>query len=373
MTQLKNIPAQVTAVLSVDLSAIAGNYQSIVASLKPGTKSAAVVKDNAYGAGAGPVCQRLYETGCRDFFFAYIDEAIIGRKAVPQADANVYVFYGVFAQTENLFLEHRLIPSLISLEQVERWYAFAKTRNERLPCLLHLDTGMGREGLSPDDYQKFLAQKEHYLSQLDIRYVMSHLANSGQIDNPKNENQWNRFKEMIQSLPDLKASLINSGGVGMDQKYQFDLVRPGLALYGYKPTGGHYVPLKPAITAYGRILMTRTVPKGETIGYQNLFECQRETKLALISTGHGDGIARIATNLAKVKINGHQAPIAGRVSMDVIMVDITDHPEGNVVPGDWAVLYDDEASALAFAEAEKTSIYELLVRHGNRYYRSYKN
>jgi alanine racemase len=373
MTQLENIPAHVSAVLSVDLSAIAANYQAILTQLKPGTKAAAVVKDNAYGVGAEQVCKRLYETGCRDFFFAYIDEAIEGRKAIPQQDANVYVFYGVFAHTEHLFVEHRLIPSLISLEQVDRWTTFAIKQGKRLPCLLHLDTGMGREGLSPQEFQQFIARKDQYLQQLDFRYVISHLANSGQMETPKNEQQWSRFNEMIQHLPNIKTSLVNSGGIGFDPKFQFDLVRPGLALYGYKPRTGHYVELKPAITAYGRILMTRTVPKGETIGYQNLFECQRDTKLALIATGHGDGIARILSNAGAIKINGYRAQIVGRVSMDVVMVDITDHPEGNAIPGEWAAIYDDEASTLAFAKAEKTSIYELLVRHGNRYYRTYKN
>lgn len=372
MTQLSNVPPQVAAVLSVNLSAIASNYNALSSMLKkPSTKVAGVVKANAYGLGAGPVCKRLYEAGCRDFFFAQIDEAIEGRRILPQEDANMYVFYGVLAHTEELLCQHRLIPSLVSLEQVDRWTRFAENSNQKLPCLLHVDTGMGREGLSPEDFQHFAAQKSQYLNSLDIHYIMSHLANSGDPEDPKNELQWTRFKEKLSHFPNVKGSLVNSGGINLESKFQFDLVRPGLALYGYKPTFGNYPTLKPAVTSYGRILMTRTVPKGETIGYQGIFECKRDTKLALIGLGHSDGIARLASNTGAVKINGHKAQIAGRVSMDVIMVDVTDHPEGNVIPGEWAVLYDDEASALAFAQAKGTSIYELLVRHGNRYYRTY--
>lgn len=371
MTILNKVPPQVSAVLSVDLSAIAANYKALSSMLKPSTKVGGVVKSNAYGLGAGPVCKRLYDSGCRDFFFAQIDEAIEGRSVLPHEDANIYVFYGVLAHTEELLCHHRLIPSLVSLEQVERWTKFSQVKGQKLPCLLHLDTGMGREGLSPADFQKFAEQKTQYISQIDIHYIISHLANSSYPEDPKNELQWLRFKEMLQHFPGIKASLINSGGLGLDPKFQFDLVRPGLALYGYKPTVGNYTSLKPCLAAFGRILMTRTVPKGETVGYQGIFECKRDTKLALIGLGHSDGIARIASNMGAVKINGHKASIAGRVSMDVIMVDVTDHPEGNVIPGEWATLYDDEASALAFAEAKKTSIYELLVRHGNRYYRTY--
>jgi alanine racemase len=373
MTKLNNVPPQVSAVLSVDLAAIAANYKAVSSMLKPGTKAGSVVKSNAYGLGAVPVCKRLYDTGCRDFFFAQIDEAIEGRNVLPQKDANIYVFNGVLADTEELLCHHRLIPTLVSMEQVERWSRFSQHKSQRLPCLLHVDTGMGREGLSPENFQNFVAQKDQYLNIIDIQYIMSHLANSSHPEDPKNEIQWARFKEKLRYFPQLKASLANSGGIGLDPKFQFDLVRPGLALYGYKPTVGFYAPLKPSVTAYARILMTRTVPKGETIGYQGIFECKRDTKLALIGLGHGDGIARLTSNVGIVKINGHKAPIAGRVSMDVIMLDVTDHPEGNVIPGEWAILYDDEASALAFAEAKQTSIYELLVRHGTRYYRTYRD
>jgi alanine racemase len=383
MTHLDSVPPHVSAVLEVDLSAIAANYREIQSFLKPGTKAGAVIKANAYGLGVAPILKRLYESGCRDFFFAYLEEAIAGRRTLQAQDANMYVLYGVFKDTEDLFLQHELIPSLISLEQAHRWRAFCQKINKRLPCLLHVDTGLGREGLTRTDFQSFIDQKETHFSLLDVRYLISHLGNSNDATDPKNNLQLQRFVEMYEQLPGVKASLansvvgatfINSSGIALGPEYQFDLVRPGMALYGYKSAFGDYpLSLTPSVKAYGRILLTRTVPKGETIGYQGIFTCERETKLALISVGHSDGVARLTSNVGKVKINRHPALITGRVSMDVIMADITDHPEDNVIPGQWATLYDDEESIRAFSLAEQTSIYELLVRHGNRYHRLYTN
>jgi len=373
MTLLHDIPPQVTAVLEVDLSAIAANYQAVSSLVQPGTKTGAVVKGNAYGLGLKPICKRLYQAGCRDFFFAFLEEATEGRESVPADDAHTYVLYGLLDHTEELMLKHRLTPALISFDQLERWAGFAAKVGSRLPCLLHVDTGMGREGLSSHEFQKLMDHKEEYFSKLDVRYLISHIGNSNDASDPKNERQYERFLSMYQQLPSgVKATLVNSSGITLGTKYQFDLVRPGLSLYGYKSTWGEYIPLQPSVKAYGRILLTRTVPKGETIGYQGTFECKRDTRLALISVGHADGILRIASNVGSVKINQYPAQFVGRVSMDVLIVDITDHPEGNVIPGQWATLYDDEDSIRAFAEAEQTSIYELLVRHGRRYYRIYK-
>lgn len=367
------VPDYAHGYLEVDLGAIAFNYRALSSMLKPGTKTAAVVKGNAYGLGAEAVAQKLYSVGCREFFYAYLEEGMKGRQALPHPDATIYVLSGVFQGCESYFAQYNLIPALISLEQVYRWVDEAKRVGKSLPCLIHFDTGMGREGLSYQEFLKFLEHKEGLMPHLDIRYIMSHLANSNETQDPKNQLQLTRFLEIYKHFPGVKASFSNSSGINLGPAFHFDLVRPGVALYGYKSAFGEFVPLKPSVKAYARVLLTRSLPKGESIGYQGIFTCERDTRLALVSVGHCDGVMRIGSNQNMIKINGLPARVVGRVSMDVFMADITDHPEGSVVAGQWATLYDDTASARTFADNQQTSIYEVLVRHGQRFFRTYKD
>ncbi len=373
------VPDEVSAVLEVNLAAIRFNYRAIQSLVKPGTQVAGIVKANAYGLGAPEVVTALRKEGCPWFFTAYVGEAITLRETT-YPEGPLFVFNGLFPGTEPLYLQHHLTPCLMSWDQLVRWKTYAQERGLHLPCALHMDTGFGREGLSPDEMATLMASYEDYAPYLDIKVFMSHLANSNDANDPKNVHQRHIFLKAYETWPTpdkslkalgIPASLANSSGLVLGQDYQFDYVRPGLAIYGYKSSFGDYIPLKPSLKAFARVLLTRDVPKGETIGYQGIFLCERDTRLALLSVGHSDGILRSASNVGEVKIHGRLARIAGRVSMDMIMVDITDHPPGQVQPGDWAVLYDDDASIRAFATAEQTSIYELLVRHGNRYHRLY--
>jgi alanine racemase len=355
------------------LKAIQENYLSLKGFVRKGALCAAVLKADAYGLGQNAIGDALYKVGCRDFFFAYVDEAIQARKHFPNKNINLYVFNGVLPRTEDCFIEHNLIPCLISKEQVERWAHHAQHLYQKLPCLLHVDTGMGREGL-PDDVLKEVVQGD-LLENLDIRYIMSHMANSNNSGSLKNKVQLDRFLKARQLLPKTKASLAtfaNSSGIALGDTYQFDLVRPGMALYGYKNESySTLLDLKPCLKTFARILLTRHIPKGETLGYNCTHTCHRDTRVALVSVGHRDGILRAASNKGYVLINGKKAPIIGTVSMDVLMADVTDQPESAVHSNMWAEIYGDITSTRDFAENEGTSVYELLVRHGTRYHRIY--
>ena len=376
---LDSVPPETTSVLYIDLTVIQSNYKMLQSFVRPGTSVAAVLKANAYGLGQDQVGNALYETGCRDFFYAFVYEAIKARKFHNdnnQKDPNIYVFNGVFPDTENLFLDHNLIPCLISLDQVKRWSKKGKELGKKLPCLLHVDTGMGREGLSHSELEVYVKSPE-LREHLDVKYIMSHMANSNNSGAKKNKIQLERFLKALELIPDAKASLAtfsNSSGMALGDNYQFDLVRPGMALYGYKnETYSTLLDLKPCLQTYARILLTREIPKGESLGYNCTHTCTRDTRVALVSVGHSDGILRAASNKGYVLINGKKAPIIGNVSMDVVMADITDQPVESVQAFDWAQIYGDITSARDFAENEGTSVYELLVRHGSRYHRIYKH
>lgn len=376
---LDSVPAETTSVLYIDLSAIQKNYQLLQGFVKRGTVVSAVLKADAYGIGQDKVGDALYKVGCRDFFYAFVYEAVKARKfhdAKGQKDINIYVFNGVFPDTEDLFIEYNIIPCLISLDQVKRWSVKAKAMGQKLTCLLHIDTGMGREGLSQAELEIYTNTpdlREH----LTINYIMSHMANSNNSSAEKNKLQLDRFNKAREFIPDAKASLAtfsNSSGMALGENYQFDMVRPGMALYGYKnETYSTLLDLKPSLQTYARILLIRDIPKGETIGYNCTHMCKRDTRVALVALGHSDGVLRAASNRGHVIINGRRAPIIGTVSMDVLMADITDQPPESVQPNDWALIYGDITSTRDFAENEGTSVYELLVRHGSRYHRIYKD
>ena len=374
-TFLDTVPPQKSCVLIVDLQVIQDNYKALQGFLRKEAVCGAVLKADAYGLGQDAIGQALYDVGCRDFFFAYVDEAIQARQNLPQDGVNIYVFNGVFPGAEQTIVDNLLTPCLISLEQVERYSKFASAQHKKLPCLLHIDTGMGREGLTIDELNALVTGT--FLDALDVRYVMSHMANSNNSKALKNKVQLERFLKAKALLPDAKASLAtfaNSSGITLGENYQFDLVRPGMALYGYKNENyGTLLDLKPCLKTFARILLTRTIPKGESIGYNCTYVCERDTRVALVSLGHRDGIMRAVSNKGSVLINGKPARIIGTVSMDVLMADVTDQPPEAVCSNMWAEIYGDVTSTREFAEKEGTSVYELFVRHGTRYHRLYVN
>lgn len=374
-----DVPPHTTAVLEIDLNALEHNYQTIQAAIPSQCRIGAVVKCNAYGLGAVPVVKRLHKTGCRKFFVACTQEGLDIRPHLPGDETFIYILNGFFPGSEELYVENNLIPVLISIEQAAAWGLHAGKIGKVLPAVIHVDTGLGREGLTPQEVQELCNHKENYAPFIDVHFVMSHLGNSNDDTHPKNKQQLERFQWALQSLraawdnPSIAASFVNSSGVSLGPEYHFDIIRPGAALYGYKSAWGPYLPLELTVRTHGRILRTHWIEANETMGYQGTFTCPRKTHVALIALGHGDGVMRGASNRGAFMINGHRAPILGRVSMDQVMIDVTDHPDGNAVAGDFATLYDDTDTIKDFAEAAQTSVYEILVRQGHRYHRIYKD
>ena len=362
------IPPGVCGVVITDLSKIASNFAKIEAYL-PHAKSSAVVKANAYGIGMLPVSKALFQKGCSDFFVATIDEGIRLRQSLP--DVNIFVFNGVFPKTEAIFTEHNLIPVLNDLGQIETWGHWSSKRNQNMPAVLHIDTGIWRMGLPPQELAVLLQDLER-LAGFNLHYIMSHLACSEQQSHPQNGRQLQLFQDILQQLPRTPTSLANSGGILLGSEYHFDLVRPGKALLGVGTVVAPAIGLEPAVQVYAQILQVRDMPAGHSIGYDAQYKTETPIRLATLGMGYGDGIIRAYSNCGKVYIAGHECPIVGRVSMDLIAVDASLVPERFLNPGFWAEFVGEHISADEQAAASGTISREIYTNLGERNYRIYR-
>lgn len=349
--------------VEIDLDALAINY-SMVRHAASGADVAAVVKCDAYGLGMAAVAARLAEReNCRIFFVAYPEEGALLReilKAIRPAP-NIYVFNGPLPETMALFEHANLIPVLNSLEQAEKWAA----RKFGAPAALHIDTGMNRLGAPLCELGAIAALKG-----LNITLAMSHLACASDPANPKNQQQRALFIEASAMFPDARKSLSASGGALMDKSYHFDLIRTGIALYGGSPFDEDTPLIKPVAALKAPVVQIRAVKPGDTVGYGATHHVTAPSLLATVALGYGDGFPRAASGKAQAVINGERAPIAGRISMDLITIDVsalkTPPKTGNIAEFFGVNLPIHEA-----ATACGTMCYELLTGLGGRVDRRY--
>jgi alanine racemase len=359
-------------VFEIDLDALAANWRALGTRLAPGAACAAVVKADGYGLGAGPVARRLFAEGCRDFFVATPEEGLALRGLADRA--RLYVLAGVDAASAAELAETGLLPVLNHLGQLEAWRVAARRRGGALPAALHLDSGMNRLGFPAEEVER-LAAEPGRLDGIALRLVMSHLVSAEEADNPLNPAQRARFLAAVERLaPALgrpPLSLANSSGIFLGPDYHFAMVRPGVAVYGVNPTPEHPNPMAEVVRLTGKILQVRRVDRGETVGYGATFRAARPSRLATVAVGYADGLLRSASNRASARLGGVSAPLVGRVSMDLITLDVTDLPEALAAPGGAAVLIGGELTLERVAEAAGTIPYEILTALGARYERRY--
>jgi alanine racemase len=354
--------------LRIDLGALAANWRSLAARTGPAVETAAVVKADGYGLGIEPVARALAAAGCRTFFVALPGEGIGVRNAVPSSV--IYILAGLLPGAAPLYRDHDLRPVLGSPPEVSEWAA-AKRQGLPTQAAVHVDTGMNRLGLSFAEARK-LATDAAALSAVAPALVMSHLACSDEPTNPENINQLNRFGEVVGLFPGVPASLANSGGVLLGADYHFQMVRPGIALYGGEVVAGVPNPMRPVVTLEARVLMVRRASAGEAVGYGGTRALKRPSLLAVVGVGYADGYHRrtgTPENPARVFVGGRFAPIAGRVSMDLITIDVTDVP--GVARGDWVELFGANVPVDEAAAHAGTIGYEFLTGLGRRYHRTY--
>jgi alanine racemase len=365
-------PTEAGGVLTIDLAAVESNWKRLAGLTVP-VECAAVVKADGYGCGLEPVTRTLHRAGCRTFFVADVAEGRRARTVAP--DATIYVLNGVMPGSAQAFAADHLRPVINSTTELAEWDAFVATKNWRGGAALHVDTGMNRLGITVEEAAAIAPrlQSENH----GFTLVMSHLACAESPDHPMNARQLRLFRDIRMAYRGVASSLANSSGIFLGERAYCDLVRPGVALYGVNPTPGKANPMRRVVEVKGRIIQVRTIDKGETVGYGAAFTAGRASRIAIIAVGYADGFLRSAGTArgkpaAEVIVAGKRCPLAGRVSMDVLAVDVTDVAEGAVRRGDFATLIGDRVSVDDLAAGMGTIGYEVLTDLGRRYHRLYK-
>lgn len=352
--------------LTIDLDALAANY-AVVRKAADGAEAAPAVKADGYGLGAARVADRLWAEGARGFYVARLAEGLALREALGDRPATIYVLDGVTPGAAGALEAARLTPVLNSLPQIEAWNAHA--RGGRLKAALHVDTGMNRLGLRLEEVRVLLGSMDR-LKHVEITEVVSHLACAGTPEHPLNARQLERFREAADQFPDARKSLSASAGVFLGPDYRFDQVRPGVALYGGGPCDVRDPRFSAVATLEAPILQTRVVPRGESIGYGAVFIAEDTLRVAVVAVGYADGVQRASCPRGQVWFDGARRRMLGRVSMDLVAVDITDCDAAR--PGAMVQIIGPDMPVDDAAAAAGTTAYELLTRIAPRARRFYR-
>ena len=356
------------ATATIDLAALKANYTLLAGKAKT-VHTAAAIKGDGYGLGVKPVAETLWAAGCRSFYVARPEEGATLRAILPHA--TITVLDGLYEEHAAYYRKYKLIPALTTLSQMQTWAKNGKGE----ACTLHVDTGINRAGLQPTEWLAFTGD-DKLLRTLNIRMLMSHLACGDDNTSPMNQQQLDRFRAIHAGVPHLRASLANSPGIFLGREYHFNEVRPGVALYGGNPTPYQKNPMKPVVTLEARILQIRSIQAGDTVGYSATWKAFRPTRIAVIAAGYADGIARKLSSHqpngpAQVYLGGQRCPIVGRVSMDMMTIDVTDVPERKLAKATYAELFGKHITVDEAAGWAGTISYELLTHLGKRFARVY--
>lgn len=351
------------AYLTIDLSAVATNYQAL-RNVHSFGAVAAVVKADGYGLGALKVGRRLFHDGCRHFFVANFDEALSLQTVAPTA--LIATLSGIAPDAVREQAASGIVPVINSLPELSLWRAEAHRLGRNLPTFIHIDTGMNRLGLTAAETGQ-LAQNPALLSGIDLRCLLTHLVSPEQPADHMNRTQLTRFRALCANLPRSLKSIAASSGIFLGSDFMSDLARPGAALYGINPTPGHTNPMQPVVDLRARVLQVREVRQGETVGYNGIWEARRPSRIATIGAGYADGLLRNLSNRGAAVFDGTPLPLVGRVSMDLITFDATERPD--LKPGAMLELIGPHQPIEMLAAQADTSPYEILTSLGSRYAR----
>ncbi|NKB28757.1 MAG: alanine racemase [Rhodobacteraceae bacterium] len=340
-----------TGILTIDLDAVAANWRALNSATA--VETAAVVKADGYGLGAPEMATTLARAGARRFFVATAEEGALIRTALgPMPE--VFVFSGHMAGDTGAIRDLKLTPLLNSIEQMTLHFEALHGH----PFGIQLDSGMNRLGLEPAEW---VAARDLILPQ-NPALVMSHLACADEADHPMNAAQLKTFRDMTDGIS-APRSLAATGGILLGPAYHFDLTRPGVGLYGGLP----FDAAQPVVGLSLPVIQTRTLHAGETVGYGGTWEAPHPARIATVSGGYADGLLRAAGGTGLLFHKGRPCQIAGRVSMDLIGVDVTHLTE---IPQALDILGPDQ-TVDDLAEAAGTIGYEILTLLGARYHRTY--
>jgi alanine racemase len=352
--------------LTIDLDAVAENL-AVLRAEAPGVEIAPVVKSDGYGLGAAPVTRRLWSEGCRGFFVARLAEGEALRRALgPDRPARIYVLDGVTAGSAARLLAADLTPVVASLPQAAAASAAARAAGRRWPVALHVDTGMNRQGLTPDE-ARALVQSPDGLRDLDVVLLMSHLGSASTPSDPRNAEQLARFQAVAPLFPEARKSLAASAGLFLGEPYRFDVARPGISLYGGGPEDRPDPRLKAVATLTAPILDIRNLRPGDRVGYGAAVTLDRPVRAAIVAAGYTDGVIRAAMGDGFAWCRGARRRLI-IVTMDLLAIDLGD---ADAQVGDPVELLGPNAPLDDLAAAAGTVAHEVLVRLSARAERVY--
>jgi alanine racemase len=334
--------------LTVDSAALAANWRALDA-LSGAASAGAAVKADGYGLGVEACVPVLRDAGCQTFFVAHWSE--VARVIAHVPGEAVAVLHGVMNEAECAYARAvGAVPVINSLKQAERWIASGGGR-----CHLMVDTGINRLGIAPGD------ANDARIAALEVDILMSHLASADEDASPMNARQLDTFRGVLGAIPHRRASLANSAGIGLGADFAFDLTRPGLALYGGVPRPELASVIRPVAQVQAAILQTRTLAAGDSVGYNATFTAQAPMPVGTVAMGYADGFLRSRGPGNALWHEGRRLPILGKVSMDMVVVDLSQATD--LAAGDWLDVPWNIADA---AQQNALTPYEMLTVIGGR-------
>ena len=363
------------AVLTVDLAALAENWRQLKRRADSTCDMGAVIKADAYGLGLEPVARTLKAAGCRTFYVAHLDEGLALRGILGAgAGLRLVVMHGPNPGTERDFAAYGLIPVLSTPAQIKSWRGFAQANDVLMESLIQADTGMNRLGLTAVEFRALMDDPDGFAGLTPLA-LMSHLACAETPAHPLNAQQRERFASMLSTFrlkfADVKGSLVNSAGVFLGKAFHYDFARPGVALYGVNPTPGAANPMIPVVRLQAKILQVRRVDAASPVGYGATFQAPDGAKLATVSMGYADGLLRSWGAAGHAYIDDLKVPVAGRVSMDLTIFDVSSVPDSALGPGAMIDIVGSRQTVDDLARDSGTIGYEILTALGRRYHRRY--
>jgi alanine racemase len=357
------IPGDDRPVLTIDLAAIVANWR-MLAKLAAPAAAAVAVKADAYGLGVAKVAPALAAAGAKDFLVATMEEGAALRRLLPTA--TIYVLNGLAAGGAAALLANRLIPCLKSMADIEGW------AGANAPAVLHIDSGLNRLGLTGEEVTALAAAPER-LAKIDLALVMSHLACSEEAENPMNRRQLERFHEDVRrlGLAGKPLSISASSGIFLGCDFHLAMVRPGAALYGIAPLNNQPNPMRQVIRLEVKILQVRRVDRGMTVGYGATRRIAAPGFIAIAGMGYGDGLMRSLADRGCAVLSDRRLPVLGRVSMDLITLDLGATAPDGAVPGAMVELIGPSHGVEELAKEAGTNGYEILTALRGRTRRVY--
>ena len=362
-------PKDDNAILEINLKALSQNYKNLKNKLDKEVNCAANIKADAYGIGDKVVVKSLIKSGCKIFFVAHFSEAVRLREFSKKI--KIFCYHGINKKNYKDFINFSIVPIANSLEQILMIRSLNLKNKFNKSIAIHFDTGMSRLGLDISE-TKWLIKNKKKISSIKVELIMSHLACADQSNNPMNKKQLEKFNIIRKEFKESKASLANSAGIFLNKRYHFDLVRPGIALYGGNPFTNKEINLKNVISLKAKIIQIRQIQKNDTIGYGATFKAKKNMLIGTIAIGYADGINRKFSSNMCVFLDGKPLKVLGRISMDLITIDMTSLPKlkksKKIIYVDVINKYNDINN---ISKNIDTISYEILTSLGNRYKRKY--